>query len=504
MFQWMKKWKPTHLTANGEEDAQTTSEIIEVMKSSDDFIDFNHTIDTGKTLVISYYETMVRSEYVHRDILSALTGHEITNLQKAKEKIAFEDSILTSDVKTIEEKLMVGYILIREHRKDSKGLLIPAINIESRQVSKPETEYTVVGPKEAFVESLDKNLNLVRKRLPLPKLKVKEVRIGKLSKTKVAVLYIDGIADTENVNTVIQRLSDIEYDQITDSSFLTQMIADNVHSPFPQLIDTERPDRASAVLAEGKVAILMDGSPSALTGPTTLTEFFTSFEDYFFPWHTATILRIMRLFAVMFSVLSTPTYVAVLTYHYQIIPQDLLGTLISSRRDIPFPPIIEAIILELAIELLREAAARLPTKIGQTIGIVGGIVIGTAAVEAGLTSNVLLIVVALAALSSFTTPIYQIGNTIRFLRFPFLLFAQLWGLIGVVFALAIATAHLLRLTSLGRPYLEPLYPPRWKDLKDAFVRLPFNKQAKRPLLVRAEDENRMNPKRANRKNDDRE
>ncbi|MEH7036339.1 spore germination protein, partial [Priestia megaterium] len=179
----------------------------------------------------------------------------------------------------------------------------------------------------------------------------------------------------------------------------------------------------ASILAEGKLAILVDGSPMVLTMPVTLVEFFSAFEDYFLPWHIASIFRLIRLGAVTFSVTITPLYVAVLTYHYQMIPTDLLATLISSRTDIPFPPIIEVIILELSIELLREAGARLPTKIGQTIGIVGGIVIGTASVEAGLTSNVLLILVALAALASFTTPIYQMGNTIRLIRFPFLFFA---------------------------------------------------------------------------------
>ena len=161
-----------------------------------------------------------------------------------------------------------------------------------------------------------------------------------------------------------------------------------------------------------------------------------------------------------FSILITPIYVAALTYHYELIPKDLMATLVTSRQEIPLPPILEALFLELTIELLREAGARLPTKVGQTIGIVGGIVIGTASVEAGITSNVLLIFVALAALASFTTPVYRMSNTIRIMRFPFLLFAQLWGLLGIVFCFCLLMGHLLQFTSLGRPFLEPLYPPR--------------------------------------------
>jgi hypothetical protein len=164
-----------------------------------------------------------------------------------------------------------------------------------------------------------------------------------------------------------------------------------------------------------------------------------------------------------------------------------LSTLVTSRREIPLPPILEAVFLELTIELLREAGARLPTKVGQTIGIVGGIVIGTASVEAGLTSNVLLIIVALAALASFTTPVYKMGNTIRLLRFPFLLFAELWGLLGIVYCFCLLMTHLLRLTSLNRPFLEPLYPPRISDLKDAIIRLPFDLQRMRPQYLRTQN-----------------
>lgn len=192
---------------------------------------------------------------------------------------------------------------------------------------------------------------------------------------------------------------------------------------------------------------------------------------------------------------------AILTYHYEVIPRDLLATLISSRAVIPFPPIFEALILELTIELLREAGARLPTKVGQTIGIVGGLVIGTASVQAGLASNVLLIIVAMAGLASFTTPNYRMGNTIRLIRFPFLIAAQLWGLIGIALCFGFYLSHLLKLTSLGRPYVEPFFPPRFTDLKDTFIRIPVNKQITRPLYLRPEDPMRMNKTRSQEKRD---
>ncbi len=428
---------------------------------------------------------------VNQEILSALSDKKLPDLPTIKEQLPIEDLSILDNVSEIQDKLMTGCAMIHQKKAPKDGLLIPAPALEKRQVNVPETEYSVLGPKEAFVESLDTNINLVRKRLPIPELHMKEIKAGRLSKTRVKVAYIAGIASQENVNTIIQRIQSIEYDHIPDSSFISQMIVDNRNSPFPQIIDTERPDRVASSLAEGKIAVFVDGSPHVLTAPTTLTEFFSAYDDYFYTWNIASVFRLIRLFAVTFSVISTPAYVAVLTYHYEMIPQDLLNTLVSSRSGIPFPPILEALILELTIELLREAGARLPTKVGQTIGIVGGIVIGTAAVQAGLTSNVLLIVVALSALASFTTPVFQISNVIRLLRFPFLVFAQLLGLVGIAVCFAFVLVHLLKLSSIGRPFLTPVYPLRTRDLKDALFRLPFDRQNYRPLITRAEDKVRF-------------
>jgi spore germination protein KA len=498
---FFKRKREKNLDKNKAEKSEGLSfvELMAKFEASADFSTFEQS--SVNPFYISYFKTLVNPEFVHRDLLRYITDKPFQSLEDLRKNLPLEGIILTDDVEKFAGKIMEGYILIRMGPDDQTGLLVPSLSTENRQVSIPETEFSVVGPKEAFVESLDTNLNLIRKRLPIPEFTVKEMKVGKLSKTRVAVIYIDGIADEENVNTVLQRIGDIEYDHISDSSYITQMISDNGNSPFPQLIDTERPDRVASVLAEGKIAIITDGSPHALTGPTTLVEFFSAFEDYFLTWTLASVFRLIRLMAVMFSVLSTPLYVAVLTFHYEMIPEDLLATLVSSRNDIPFPPILEAIVLELAIELLREAGARLPTKVGQTIGIVGGIVIGTAAVQAGLTSNVLLIIVALAALASFTTPVYQMSNTIRLIRFPFLFFAQLLGILGVSICFAFILSHLLKLTSLGRPFIGPFYPLRVNDLKDGLVRLPFDRQYRRPSMLRPEDPLRMNKKRAKEKHD---
>ncbi|SFK11413.1 GerA spore germination protein [Halobacillus dabanensis] len=469
------------------------------MQNSEDFVCYS--LGGENECTISYIKTMSDSKILNRSVLPILNDGIFQSIEEIKQNIPVENMTVTEDIDLIQEKVMFGYIMIQLSNSAKEVLLIPAVSLEARQVSIPEVEFSVVGPKEAFVETLNTNINLIRKRLPLPQLTIKELTIGKVTKTRVAVIFVDGVVDPKNVETVTQRLEDIEFDQLIDSSFISQILADNSNSPFPQFLDTERPDRVVSNLIEGKVAIMADGAPHALTCPTTVVELFGASDDYFVPWHLATVFRLIRLFAVIFSVLSTPLYVAVLTYHHEMIPGELMATIVSSRADIPFPPILEVIVLELTIELLREAGARLPTKIGQTIGIVGGIVIGTAAVDAGLTSNVLLIIVALSALASFTTPIYQIGNTIRLIRFPFIIGAQMWGLIGVSMCMVFFIGHLVKLQSIGRPFFEPIYPLRVHDLKDSFVRLPFSKQTERPTLMRTKDSQRMDASRANAKRD---
>ncbi|MGM7720095.1 spore germination protein [Metabacillus sp. Hm71] len=476
------------------------AKVIARFRTSSDFIQFEER--TNRLVYwVSYIRTLVDMQTLQKLIMPILKSDSWNTLDELKKGIPIENIIITIDTDVIKEKLLDGYVLISLSEYGIPSLLVKATLNKARDVSLPEVEFSVVGPKEAFVESIESNINLIRKRVTNDKLRIFEMKIGDLSNTKLAVLYVEGVCNEENVHTVIQRIKDIQFDQISDSSFITQMISDDHNSPFPQLLDTERPDRVASILAEGKVGIIVDGSPHVLIGPTTLVEFFSAFDDYFYNWLTASFFRLIRLFAVAFSILVTPVYVAALTYHYELIPSDLLNTLISSRRDVPLPPILEALFLELTIELLREAGARLPTKVGQTIGIVGGIVIGTASVEAGLTSNILLIIVALSALASFTTPIYAMGNTIRMLRFPFLILAQWFGLVGIVICFSFLTTHLLRLTSLGRPFLEPIYPPRSIDMKDALIRLPFSLMSKRPQQLRTNNPKRFSKANATRNRD---
>lgn len=446
-------------------------EQIQKKQEDGDFLAY-HNQHVKRPFWVCYYKSLIDTKKLHQDVLSNLKA-EFEKVEEVISLVPIENITVQSDLDILEEKLLQGEAILFLDENSHEFASIPIQQGQSRQVGPPEIEFSVEGPKEAFVESLDTNLNLIRRRLPVPDLRVEELQAGKLSKTKIAIVYIQDKAAETEVNKVIEHIRNLKFEQVLDSSFIMQMLEDNKLSPFPQFVNTERPDRACGYLGEGKLLIFVDGSPYAVSGPTTLIEFFSSIEDYYLSWQIGTVLRLIRYVAVSFSIISTPVYVAVLTYHYELIPKDMLGTLIGSRSNVPFPPILEALFLEVTIELLREAGARLPTKIGQTIGIVGGIVIGQASVEAGLTSNILLIIVALAALASFTTPVYRMGNTVRLLRFPFLFMAGIWGLLGLVITFLFVLVHLLRLESLGRPYLEPIFPPQFKYWKDSFVRFPF-------------------------------
>ena len=394
------------------------------------------------------------------------------------------------------QAMMEGTVLI--HVEGYAQVVVATIpSTEARQISAPENESQVIGAQVAFNESMSRNVSLIRRYIKNPNLCNENMEIGKQSNTSIALLYIKGVASEKNVNTLRQRITELKTDSVLDSAILEQLIGDNSLSIFPQMLLTERPDKVSAEILNGKIAVIVDGSALAIVSPHSFIEFFQSQEDQNLRWQMATFLRLLRFGAVVLSVFLTPLYVAALTFHYEVIPQTLIVPLSESRALVPFPPLLEALLIELIIELLREAGVRLPTKVGQTIGIVGGIVIGTAAVQAGITSNILIIIVALGALSSFTTPSYMMGNVIRIIRFPLILLAGLWGFYGIMLGFCFILVHLLRQTSLGSPYMAPFYPPRLIDWRDSIVRLPLPFTFKRPTNTRPEDEDKYKPEPVN-------
>ncbi|RCW48078.1 spore germination protein [Paenibacillus prosopidis] len=456
---------------------------------------------------ISYFKTLIDENLLQSNVILPVQNRaldsELRKLEDLKAWIPIDDVEITDQVNDIQAKLLKGYVIAQLDQHDRKCALVNVASKEGlRKNNDTENEFSVVGPKVGFVEDLDTNIRLLRAQINIPNLIVKEVTMGSASKTRVAIIYIDGVTNEKIVQTAEQRLNQIDYDIIWDTSVLDQFISDNSFTPFPLFVTTERRDRVVFGLISGQVAIISDGSPYFVMAPSTLFQFFISPEDYYLSWLLGSFFRLIRIFGVVFSLFATSMYIAITTFHYEVIPRDLLEPLIYSRKNVPFPPLIEVLFLEITIEFLREAGARLPTKIGQTLGIVGGIIIGQATVQAGLTSNILVIIVAFSALASFATPIYKMSNTIRFLRFPLIVLSALWGGLGMFIGIVFLLVHITRLTSLGVPYIVPIYPLRVQDLKDSFIRPSFQFLNHRMRFLKPHSLIRYKPEPVKRKKND--
>ncbi|AZV90639.1 spore germination protein [Bacillus amyloliquefaciens] len=360
---------------------------------------------------------------------------------------------------------------------------------EKRSVTEPTSEKVVRGPKIAFIEDSDTNVAMIRQRTNHPKLKTKKVPIGENKLKYATVMYIDDEADPSVVNDVLKRLSKVKMDDIQDSGTLEELIEDNKYSPFPQIQNTERPDKVSSALFNGRVAILVDNSPFALVVPASLGILMQSPDDYYERWISASLIRALRFTSIFITLFFSSIYIALVSFHQGLLPTSLAVTIAANRENVPFPPIIEAMVMEMTIELLREAGLRLPSPLGQTIGLVGGVVIGQAAVEAKLVSSIMVIVVSIVALASFTVPQYGMGLSFRVLRFISMFTAAAFGLYGMIlFMLAIYT-HLSRQRSFGSPYFSPNGFFSLKNANDSILRLPIKNQPKEAKNVNEPENN---------------
>ncbi|WP_349769324.1 spore germination protein [Bacillus sp. NTK071] len=423
-----------------------------------------------------------------------------------------EDKLQTTIMKPLMERneLNVGHIVTSKEIRQSNNLLkavsaltkgfvvfltegvqnfylLEAFSSDTRAVTEPVNEQVVRGSHEGFVENIVQNLQMLRRRIENPNLVVKFFKVGKSTDTKLAIVYLQNLANPELVAEVERRINAIEADSIQTPGYVEEFIEDAPFSPFPQMLSTERPDRLTAHVIEGRVGLFMEGSPSTLIMPVTFFSFYQSPEDYNSRWYIGSVLRIIRITSFIFALALPSIYIATVSFHSEILPAELILNIKSSLENVPFPPLIEALIMQITLELLREAAIRLPGPIAQTIGIVGGLVIGTAIVEANLVSNMMIIIVALTAISSFAVPSYEMSMSIRLLGFPLMLLSATFGFIGLVFGLSLILIHLCGLETFGTPYFSPLAPFRFNELKDSLVRLPRWLLGKRPVDVHAQE-----------------
>jgi len=369
-------------------------------------------------------------------------------------------------------------------------VLFEAKGWEHRGIEEPATEKVVRGPREGFAELLRANTALIRRRLRTPDLRLDATIVGVRSKTDVVVAYVEGLTDPDLVDTVKERIDAICVDIMTDSGVLEELIEDHTYSPFPQVQYTERPDRFVAALSEGLVGILVDGSPMALMIPANLSSFFQSPEDYYERFPFGGPLRTLRYIAGVIALIFPALYVAVATFHQEMIPTKLALAIAGSHVPVPFPSLVEALLMEVALELIREAAIRMPDPISQSLGFVGALLLGDAAVSAGLVSPIMVIVVAVTGLSSLIIPHYPTGLAIRLLRFPLLFLSASLGLFGLIAGLIAIALHLGGLTSFGVPYLEPMMKPK-ELVRDVIWRSPEYTFQRRPEYPSPQDQIRQ-------------
>ncbi|WP_409179165.1 spore germination protein [Brevibacillus fortis] len=425
---------------------------------------------------IVYLESLTDQQRIQKEIIQPIE----------EKKVGIVEDIITSveigiksDLSQLPTALVQGKgILLFE---GSAEAFVVGVGADyKRSISEPVNEGVIRGAHDGFIEHLITNLYLVRKRIENPNLVVRYYQVGNEAKTKLALLYMQDLANSDLVREVDSRLGAIVMDTTLSPGFIAELIEDNPFSLFPQILFTERPDRAVAHLMEGRVVILSDEDPSALILPVTFFAFYQTPDDYHSRWIVGSFLRLIRLFSFITSFLVPALYIAVVAFHPEILPSNLIYTVKGSVDRVPFPPIVEAFLMQITLEVLREAGIRLPSRVGQTIGIVGGLVIGESVVRAGLVSYPMVIVVALTAISSFVAPSNEISTVSRILGFPLMILAAMFGLIGIMFGLLFILIHLCKLESFGTAYFAPVMPLRIKDLKDTFTRFPIWSLDQRP------------------------
>lgn len=447
--------------------------------------------------LIVYIEVAVSNMMLDDSALGKMVNHfeEITPGQ-IKEFMK-NNSLGIADVKklaTMEEvfaALFAGNAVFFIDGYD-KAMKISSKGYPSIGVSKAETEKVLRGSKEGFTESVKINSALVRKRLRDPSMKVEECQIGTRTHTMVQLLYMKDLVQEEILEDVKEKIQAYEIDGILDSGMLEQLTEETWYSPFPQYQMTERPDRAALELLNGKVIVMCDNSPSALILPSSFHGFMESSEDWYHRFEMASFLRILRYLALAMATLLPGLYLAVTRFHTQILPTNLILSFAEARAGVPFSSVAELVFLELAFELIREAGVRLPGSLGNTIGIVGGLIIGQAAVSANIVSPVVVIIVALTALGSMAVPNEEFAAAFRLIKYFFLFLGGYLGIFGIVLGIYLVISHLAGLLSFGMPYLMPFVKKvRHSDTGERIIRIPFRKRINRPLYAKKKEELRL-------------
>lgn len=446
--------------------------------------------DKPKQLIV-YLGTLADDSKVSEQIVKALAAHQEGHFPEEAEEwdgelLPVSKQMTTSKWSDIIRSILNGYAIIFTDGLEN-AICIAMKNTVHRALEEPSSEPTIRGSKEGFIESIQVNLGLLRKYIRTSRLKMESFNVGEIAETKILVAYIEGRADESVLDQIRKKISDIKIDGLLESGYIEEMIINNPFPLFPLTIVTERPDVVAGALMEGRVAILVDNTPFVLVVPVTFWSGLQASEDYYLRYPIAIFTRWIRFVFLFIAVFAPSIFVAVTTFNYEMIPTSLLLSIASAREPVPFPIMLEALLMELMFEALREAGIRLPRPIGQTVSIVGALVIGQAAVQAGIISAPTVIVVSTTGIAAFLIPRFNFANGVRLLRFPMILLAGSLGLYGIALGFLAILLHVVQLKSFGVPYLAPVAPFSSRALKDVFLRAPIDGRIKAPQYGKEEN-----------------
>lgn len=430
-----------------------------------------------------YINGLINEELINNNVLRVLELNK-KNIESNlfdnvyDEMIAIAEIDKSNEINQVIKNILAGNTaFLLEGEKEA--ILIGASSAEFRAIEEPKSESVIRGSRVGFIENFKINISLLRQEIKDPNLRIDQIEVGSHSNQKIAICYIEGIVQQEILNEVMHRIKTIDINFAPDSGFIEQWIEDSNLSPFPQILETERPDRVAFNILKGKIAIIIEGSPFVLLMPIAFGDSLKSIEDYNQRWLVSSLLRLLRLVSFYMTMFLPGLYVALVSYHPELIPSQLLFTITASREGIPFPSLIEALIIAFFYEVLQEAGTRMPYKISQTIGIVGGIVIGQIAVMAGIVTPIMVIVISLTAICAFTLPNYSFAIGLRILRFASIFAAAILGLYGMILVFIMIYIHMANLRSIGIPYTQSITANKFWDLKNVVIRVPITTLEKR-------------------------
>lgn len=439
-------------------------------------------------------EIKVNNNIINIILIETICNSEIINnyLLRKIDELEKEDNILEyflNNIPSINIKkvkfddvitlLLSGFTIIILNNKDI--LAIETINKLTRGITESNYEKTITGPKDSFIEQFNTNVGLIRKRIKSNHLKLDTLNIGKYTDTKIGIMYIDDICNLDLKNKIIKELNKINIDGIIDSSYLKKYL-NKSNSLFPTIKDSERPDSVSKELLEGKIIIVTDNSPNVLILPTFFIDYFHYIDDYYQKRINITFIRIIRLISFIIAIFIPSYYIAITTYNVDFIPINLLVNFISQRLTVPFPAFIESFIMIISFEILRESDIRIPSNMGSSVSILGGLVLGEAAVNAGILSPMMIIVVAISAISALLFQNIEVVNAIRSYRFLLIILATIFGLFGIFIGFLLIIINLSDTKSFDKDYLYPFSPINLNEQKDGFIRLKKKPLTRNPIL----------------------